>query len=172
MKQRGPVSLAALLALSGCVRACFGGVPPVPAAPEPAQEAVQAATPGPPPSDRCSYEESRRLASLLERERAAELREIADRVGWAELSMVPLRLQYDGAGQVEAAQLRIPANGSFARDLDAAARRWRLDGVHRAAVCDLAVQIPRSDEPPDAGSTSFRKRPPKAPLPPPPPEEE
>lgn len=170
MKPRGPAPLAALLVLSGCMRSCFGGLTPVPADPEPAPEEAQTAAPGPTapaPSGRCSFEESQRLTSLLERERAAELREIADRAGWAELSMVPLRLQYDGAGQVEAAQMRIPANGSFSRDLDAAAKRWRLDGVHQAAVCDLAVQVPRSDEPPDAGPP--RRPPPsmKAPLPPP-----
>ncbi|MGC4118304.1 MAG: hypothetical protein QM765_27875 [Myxococcales bacterium] len=154
MRQGRLVAIAALLALSGCMRACFGGFPipphPSPVEPSSASEAAEPARVTP-RSELCSFEESQRLTRLLEKDRAAELREVADRSGGTELSMVPLRLEYDGAGQIEDARLRISGHDEFAREVAEAAKAWRLDGVHRAGACDLAVQLPRSEVPPDAG---------------------
>ncbi len=155
MQLRGVLAVAASLALPGCVPGCLGPHPIFPVDPQVAMATPAEAPPPPepsPPVERCAFEESQRLTRLLERERAAELRELADRVEDRSLAMVPLSLQYDGAGQVEDARLRIPGHDAFAHELAQAAKGWRLDGVHRAAICELAVQLPRSAEPPpDAG---------------------
>ncbi|HEY3447373.1 MAG TPA: hypothetical protein VGK67_13460 [Myxococcales bacterium] len=164
MQRRGLTGIAAvaLLAFQGCLGACLSGLPPLPADPDPPPEPPAPTRPAfiaePPGSKRCSFEESQRLTSLLEREKGAELRELADRSGSTMLVMVPLHLQYDGAGQVEAARFRLEGHDGFAREVAQTAKGWRIDGVHQAGVCDLAVQLPRSEEPPDAGSP--RRRPP------------
>jgi len=142
------VAAMLLLAPLGCARACLGGS--FPSIPEPPVEPDAASRPPPgpeaPPSQRCSLEEAQRLTALLERERAPELRELADRSGGGALAMVPLRLAYDGAGRVEAARFRLDGYAAFAQEVEKAASGWRLDGVHQAATCEVAIRLPRADE--------------------------
>jgi len=154
------VVLVAGLAQLGCWRAC-APFPPG-AFPEPPEVPAEAARPpmGPVPAGSllCSFEQSQRLTASLERDHALTLRALADRSEAAALAMVPLRLQYDGAGQVQAARFRLRGYDWFANSVEQEAARWRLEGVDQAGMCELAVRLPRSEALSDADDRGRRRR--------------
>lgn len=108
--------------------------------------------PGPPPADatRCSPAEAQSLTAVLERQHAADLRDLADLRDARELAMVPLRLEYDAKGQVLKALFRLAGYEELAGQIEEAARSWTLPGVRKAGYCDLALRLPVHEEPPDA----------------------